>query len=182
MTDFAADPIVNVVHRGIKEPIRLLLDSNYFTAALILMYSAIDTMAHLSCPPGKTKERKKNFIAWCEKYIQLPGQDQLTGLELFGARCGLLHTHSATSDLSIKGQVREMSYADKLTPPIKYVPSVAPDQVIVSATALIEAFLSGIDRYLIDIYKDPEMGKLADQRFQNILHRFPYKTVSQPVA
>jgi hypothetical protein len=182
VTDLMEDPVLNVVNLGIKEPIRLLLENHHFAAALILTFAGIDAVAHLASAAGKTKERRKNFIAWCESYLVLPGKHQLTGLELYAARCGLLHTHSGASDLSQEGRARVLHYADALEPPVKYVPSVDPNLVAVSIQALVESFFTGVERCMVDIYKDPERAHLADRRFANLLHCFPYVPEPKPVA
>ena len=50
MVDPNRDPIINVIHNGIKRGIRVALENNCLPAALILIYSGIDTMAYLNMP------------------------------------------------------------------------------------------------------------------------------------
>jgi hypothetical protein len=55
-------------------------------------------MAFLGMPKGQESVTKADFVAWSERYIHLPGPEKLTGLDLYGARCGLLHNYSVYSD------------------------------------------------------------------------------------
>jgi hypothetical protein len=110
---FAEDLLINLVHRGIKEPIRLLLDNRFFTAALTLVYCGIDAMAFLGLPPEQEEVRRPDFISWCDRYLVLPGDAAPTGIEFYGARCGALHTHSGTSGFSRRGGARLIQYANR---------------------------------------------------------------------
>jgi hypothetical protein len=47
------DPVVNVVHRGIKPDIRLLLDNGGYRGAILLTHAGMDTIAFLSMPAGQ---------------------------------------------------------------------------------------------------------------------------------
>lgn len=175
MTDLANDPIINVVHTGIKKPIRLLLEADCFPAALALTFSGIETMAFLAMPEGQEEVKRTDFADWCDRYIRFSGKEQVTGLEFYGARCGLLHTHSPISRLSKQGKVRVIIYADRLEPPVKFDPAISPSVVMVSIAALVDAFFAGVDRFLIDVFKNPDRGKRVDARFQWLFHTYPYK-------
>ncbi len=167
-----SDPIINVIHDGIKEPIRLLIAECHFPAALALIYSGIDTMAYLGLPEGSNKVKGVDFEEWCDRYIQFPGRENVSGLELYGARCGILHTHSATSSLSRSGKVREIFYDDKANPPVLSNKEDAPDTVIVSISALMEVFFSGVDRFLVDVFADERRAVIANERLESLLHLF----------
>ena len=65
------DPLTNIVYAGLKDPIRLLLDNQYYFAALALIFSGIDAMAYLGIPDSKEKVDSGDFIAWCDRYIDL---------------------------------------------------------------------------------------------------------------
>ena len=46
--DLDRDPIVSVVHRGIKADIRTLLDHEGYRGAVLLTYAGMDAMADLT--------------------------------------------------------------------------------------------------------------------------------------
>jgi hypothetical protein len=64
---------------------------------------------------------------------------------------------------------------DKAVPPIIFRPEVQPGYVMVSIPALRDALFEGMDRFLVNLYKDPNSkeAKLADKRFQSFVHKTP---------
>lgn len=62
----------------------------------------------------RCRQRCGDGIPWCEKYIlpRLKTEDgkPLTALDLYGARCGILHTSTSVSSVAEKGEARQISY------------------------------------------------------------------------
>ena len=175
MTDFTIDPIINVIHNGIKGPIRLLLDNDFEPAAIKLIFAGIDTMAYLDMPATQTDVTRQGFVKWCERYIHFPCKEQLSGLDLYGARCSVLHAHSSASKLSREGKCRMIGYADHMVPEVAYQPSKSKEFVVVSIRGLAEALFTGIDKFLIDLFANREKATVAENRLQNMLHTLPYE-------
>jgi len=166
------DPIRNVIHDGIKQPIRLLLEHDHYRAALILTFACLDSMAYLGMPVTQTEVTKNDFVAWAERYIRIPADPPISGLEWYGARCGLVHTYTPYSKLSREKDCRIIGYVDDMIPPVRFDPTISPTLVIISARALIQAFLAGIDAFLIDLYVDQKRAQVADQRFTAMFHNY----------
>lgn len=173
------DPIINVVHQGIKNGIRVTLENSCFSSAIILIYSGIDTMAFLGMPSTQTDVTRNDFINWCDKYIKFHCNEQLTGLDLYGARCGVLHNHSSYSRLSRSGQCRLIGYMSKSVPEIRYEPKVSKELVLVSVPALAGAFFEGVDKFLIDLFANKDKAKIAEERFKTLLHTLQVNSQSQ---
>lgn len=77
---------------------------------LVLIYTAIDTLAWVLHGDKVTNVRHR-FTALCESYV-LPGSDiQCTALELYAARCSVLHTLGWESELSRSGKTRSVFYS-----------------------------------------------------------------------
>jgi hypothetical protein len=81
--------------------------------ALVLIYSHIDTLAWA----GSAKEKQSNrrtFEAWVSQWL-LPelqvDAPTLTAADLYGARCGILHSLTSKSDLSSSGAAKQIAYA-----------------------------------------------------------------------
>ncbi len=180
MTDLARDPIINVIYNDIKGPIRFLLDNHFEPAAVKLTYAGIDTMAYLGMPSSQTDVTREDFVKWAERYIHFPCKEQLSGLDLYGARCSVLHAHSSASKLSRGGKCRMVGYVDQRVPEVAYQPEVSKEFVIVSIRGLVEAFFTGIDWFLIDLFVNREKATVAENRLQNMLHTLPYEHTSQP--
>jgi hypothetical protein len=139
--------------------------------ALILLYSGIDIAAALDSAKPSVRER---FIDWVDKYL-LPGSSlKCTADDLYGARCGLVHTYSPVSDLSKTGKVNTISYAWKPSTEAQLQKLVnagaelsrrvnAPIETFipVQGEGLIESFRSGIAVFLADLENDPARANVA---------------------
>lgn len=91
------------------EGIGICLKNGLQIPALVLLYSAIDVVAWLACDDPKAIP-KDRFMAWVEDYV-LPGSSlTCSALDLYSARCGLLHTLTPDSHLSNMGEARIVSY------------------------------------------------------------------------
>lgn len=86
------------------------LDQRLWEPALILLYSNIDALAWLGCPEGRSDVTRADFIAWVSAYmLPIEGSD-CTAEDLYAARCGLLHTHTADSRLNRNRLARRVYY------------------------------------------------------------------------
>lgn len=171
---FDDDPVVNVIYIGIKKPIQLCRDNQCERAALQLMYAAIDSLAQLGLPPSETRCSRTHYGAWCTKYLKFNVCEEVKGLEWFAARCGFLHSYSATSDLSAAGEVRMIGYYSGEGPDVIYNASESTDLVMVRVEGLLDAFFAGLDAFLIDLYKDLDKG-LVERRFSEMFHVLPWE-------
>lgn len=174
MSPLAEDLILRVIEDGIKRPIRILLEQRCYPAALVLMYSGMDTMAYLDMPAEKTDVMRSDFIEWAEKYMTLSDGQQLTAPDLYGARCSVLHG-GAHSRFSREGKGKMIGYfiTRTMQPPID--PEAAETTlVMISVEELIEAFFAAVDRFLNDLARDEQKAAVAEQRLNLLLRTFPY--------
>jgi hypothetical protein len=168
MTDLGDDLVMKFV-RDLTEPVRLLLANNYWTAAMKLLYSGIDSLAFLGLPADRVEVEREDFQDWCSRYVDLGHKDQPIAEELYAARCGLLHSHSTASRASRTRGCREIDYVDHMIPVVRYTPTGLPGHVLVAADALAQAFFDGVGRFLVAVYRDAERAKLADERLQRVI-------------
>jgi hypothetical protein len=106
------------------------------------MLSAIDAMAYLCMAEAQEDVRRSDFIKWADRYIRFPGKEQVTGANLYGARCATLHNFGAQSKLSSTGQCRVILWMDKAVPPVTFEPNL-PTFVMVSIPALRDVLIEG---------------------------------------
>ena len=99
-------------------------------------------MAYLAMPQDQTDVLGKDFIDLADRYIKFPCKNQLTGTDLYGARCAMVHTYSVNSRMSREGKARLIGYMDKSMPEVRYNPKVNKQLVLVSVPALAERVLS----------------------------------------
>src|SRR2546430_100050 len=88
--------------------IKMLLDARHTLPALVLLYSAIDVFASLLRPETEPDTNGRHFKKWAEDYMIGPSGLAVGPEDLWGARCGLLHTHAPSSRVSRQGQAHEL--------------------------------------------------------------------------
>src|SRR4051812_8319969 len=90
---------------GIHHCLRLKL----ILPALILLYTGFDVMGSVESQPGEGT--RASFTRWVEKYVLVQGTLPCTALDLYAARCGVLHTFTAEADLVANQKARRIIYA-----------------------------------------------------------------------
>ena len=166
MANTADESLYNVLLNGIIKDVNDARARKSYRATLILVYSGIDAMAHLTMPAGKDKVTRADFVTWAENYLRFRGTDKqptlaLPGLELYAARCALVHTYSAEADLHKEGKVkRQIGYGDEFLPEVAHKDDVE-HLVMVSIRGLVDAFSRGIAATLQDIKGDEERAPAA---------------------
>lgn len=127
--------IDRVIERGIKRPVRMLIENRSFAAALVLIYSAIDMMAFLSLPEGRQDVMRSDFMRWAEAYLigELP--DGIFAKDLYGARCGVLR--GTESRMAREGGCRRIRYEE-----------VAGAEIVLPVETLADAFFLAVDHFV----------------------------------
>ncbi len=170
--DMLSDPVFNVIYRGFKEPVKHCMENGHSRAALTLIFTSIDAMAKLGMPEKNEKSGRKFFNEWCNKYLILTGIETIEGIEWFAARSGLIHNYTAESELSRDGKARMIGYYTGQGPDIRYDPEVSNELVLVRIEGLVKAYFDGIDRFIIDLYKNND-HKVIHSRFEKMYHDAP---------
>ena len=79
-------------------------------SALTLIYSAVDALAALTRERQEVRATRKEFVTWVSGYLLPELGIELTALDVYGARCGIVHTYAPTSDLSKSGEAKLIVY------------------------------------------------------------------------
>jgi hypothetical protein len=138
--------------------IDLCFERTLVLPGLILLYAGIDAMAWLS-KPNEADSVGDSFQVWVKTYLlrchkgEVGTPDQVA-LDLFGARCALLHAQIAESDLSRKAKAREVHYrfangtglvpVEGMNAPVLNI-FVDPNWLRKSFESAVEAFGAAID-------------------------------------
>lgn len=128
--------------------IRMCIEKNLLSPALILIYSTFDSYAWMVVQEdvASVRQRFERFVnEWVLPNHPLP----LTAVDIFAARCAILHRLTPDSDLSKKGAARRVLYAWGSGETSKLAAAaarVAPDCVAVHiedlANALFDSMLA----------------------------------------
>jgi hypothetical protein len=169
-----SDQLTNVLLDGICGDIRFALKHGRNRSALILIFSGIDAMASLEKNDGKNDVRER-FANWVNEYMQF-GDWPEAGLELYGARCGILHTYGPISNLFEKGQVRLIGYTSGDGRDVIQ----SAELVLVSVEGLAFQFFRGIARYLESLLSEPTKRAKAAPRIQQMYQEFDLNTELAP--
>jgi hypothetical protein len=151
------------------------IEKKYIGPALILIYSGIDTVGWLSS--NEDYATRNSFMKWVDAYLLKEKPLQCTSLELYAARCGLLHTFTADSKLSSTGEARRICYSwgtgnvHDLHRTLQWAGN-ASEHVAVHVNDLYEAWRLGVLKFTDELEKTPErkrqVYKKADKFFSDL--------------
>jgi hypothetical protein len=139
------------------------LKNNRVNPALILLYSAIDSFSFLT--DRENKKSKQSFIDWVDKWmLNKPGLN-FSSIDIYAARCGLLHRQTSESDLSMKKEAKEFYYVhgskpiEPLNASIKNTLAIRDKVIAIRIEELLTSFRIGMDDCMTEIRKDYEWDK-----------------------
>ncbi|MCG5239215.1 hypothetical protein ACIU1J_00970 [Azospirillum doebereinerae] len=149
------------------DAIALCLDNDLRTPALVLIYTGIDIMAALSRPALVKKTGKRQFIKWAEHHMGCQERIGVSGLDLYAARCGIVHTATAESSLSDDGNARRIFYSwghrDKPEPTAGAEIPGRTD-VVVRIEDLADALCASVALFRREVRDDPVLASLVRRR------------------
>jgi hypothetical protein len=151
-----------------------LVTANQYMQALVLLYSAIDTLAWVSRSAGDVT--RADFCRWVDVYMQPQSRLGCTAEDLYGARCSILHSSAAESKLSREGRVNELWYVTSphaVTRLEAYVQKVGAQAKVVYFSSLVAAFADGIMQFSDDLAADPSQHAQCSERLKRWLRFLP---------
>lgn len=153
---------------NIIKSIELCLNAKLQISSLVLLYSGIDIVAWLNRPVSKERATKKDFIRWVDDYLLPSTNIKCEAIDLYAARCAIVHSYSFSSKLSKEGEAKEIYYSwGKAN--IKSLQNDIDRRSKKSAIAIhindfLEAFKEGIEKFKLSIKSDKEKGKIICDR------------------
>jgi len=150
------------------------------TAAVAMAFICIDTMAFLRLPAGKDKQGRADFIAWVDTYLK--GHEtqpyQYRGIDVYGARCALLHAFSSEVDYHHQyPDAKKFGYHDGGKH--AYDPGVDEHLVIIGTASFLNDVGLGVHAFLQDWKRDMDLRARAASRLPKVLATFPAASVSE---
>jgi hypothetical protein len=157
--------------------IRLCLRSGLQLPALILVYVGIDAFGALGRPLGQKRKTGKDFIAWADRYMVKPSSLSVTAVELYGARCGLLHTLGSDSNLSDAGKMRPVVYSwgdRNVGPANSLLEQIELPGVVAKIENIADAFVEGIALFGQEVDATPKLEDEVSSRARKMFGQFPH--------
>lgn len=150
--------ILNQNFKKLYNAIELCIKNSLEIPSLILIYSAIDIAGWLNSENPNEKVID-SFTNWVDRYM-LPAKPlECTALDLYGARCGLLHNLSPDSTQSKYGKVRKILYASKCIELSKLQEMIKlaniSNCVVIKSGDLIKSYRLGLDAFMKELQADP---------------------------
>jgi hypothetical protein len=142
-------------------------------AAVAMVYVFIDTMAFLAMPAGQTAQTRKDFISWVDTYLKAESSQryQYRGLDVYAARCSLLHAFSAEADAHRKDpSVSVFGYLDN--GPHAFDPAESPRLAMISVAVLIRDLCKATERFVGDWLSDHTLRARVASRLPALYNTF----------
>ena len=145
-------------------------------ANVVMVCVFIDTMAFLAMPAGQTAQTRKDFISWVDTYLKAgPSQPyQYRGLDVYAARCSLLHAFSAEADAHRKDpSVCLFGYTDN--GPHAFDPSESTRLAIISVAVLIRDLCKRTEHFVGDWLSDHALRQQVASKLPALYNTFQIK-------
>lgn len=144
------------------------VQSDRYLAAAQLLLNAVDIISGLTRPAHQEDTTRKEFIAWADKFMSLKGNKyQLTGTDIYAARCGFSHGYTPHPKLVREGKAKTLSYVDASTMPVM---TDDGSLIIVSLKHLKEAFTEGLIATMKEINSSVELSTLVNPRLDAMFY------------
>jgi hypothetical protein len=151
---------------AVLEVIDDCLQKRRLMPGLVLLYSAVDAVASLERCPGEGT--KVAFMRWVNAHMLKGFPLACTALELYAARCGIVHNYAAESDLSRKGRGRRIFYAwgTAKAEDLQKAADIlhTTDCVSVHVEDMVSAFPKGLANYFDEINDDKARQERVSKR------------------
>jgi len=146
----------------------ICLQNQYWLSAVKLIYSGIDNLAWLSRVHDRPNVKKKDFMDFVDKYLLPDSGLRCSSEELYSARCGLLHSNTAQSEISRSGRARYLSYATGHSSEERGYEHMLPESrhrnVVIHIDKLYNAYNRSIDRLNQRISEEANFADLIYRR------------------
>ena len=144
---------------------------------LILIYSTIDSFSSLA--NRSNKKGRKVFMNWVRDWMLGNTSLKCNEIDIYAARCGLLHQNISESDLSKAGEAREIFYCwgqsdiriiEETIKKRKRQDSVVALRIEDLITSLKEAIVLNLEKISTDKDWEKEFQRKGRKYFVNIMH------------
>ena len=154
-------------YNDILKSIKICKDKDFIESIFILTYAMIDSLSWLNSAEQNISNRniKKDFIDFSNEYIVNQISQNISGEELYNARCAVVHTISARSQNNIRYNSRYICYSNSrestITGNIK-LQEINENAVCINANELLIALVEAKTLFFNKI-------KNSDEKKNNIM-------------
>lgn len=156
------------------QQLKALDESDFPAAAVVMTFLGIDMMAYLSLPIDKSKQTRKDFMAWVDQYMEChPEQPyKYRGKDLYAARCALLHAFSAETEMhATDDDIFVISYHDGGKH--AYDPAIDKRFVVLGTKSLINDYIAGVEKFLQKAIADDDLRLRISSKINGVIQTIP---------
>lgn len=142
-------------------------------SAVAMAYICIDTMAFLSLSVGRDTQGKADFIAWVDTYLKgSPKQPyQYRGLDVYAARCALLHAFGSMADFHGKNKnAKTFMYSNGGKH--VYAPAKNDRLVIIGTASFLNDIVHAVTSFMDACQADADLRQRVAKRLPKVLENF----------
>ena len=158
----------------------LLYENRLYGQVLVLIYSFIDSAGLLDAPSSQSRATGESFKNWVKKYITSDPQTNFNEVDLWSARCAVLHTFTSQSDLSNSGNAKELHYfsgPNDSSEAQAFISQIKTMQHIpVHIDGLYQTLLKAIEKFAPDLATNCESDKAYEIRLNKVLQQYSVTT------
>lgn len=172
--------------RGMRAGIKACERAKCVVSALTLIYSSVDALAALTRTSPDALTTRAEFLGWVEKYFipELGRELGLTSLDLYAARCGVVHTYGPASQLSRTGRAKMLIYKwrDGHRPDDPVLLERAREATVIEIDDLIDGLDRAVQRFEGDIAGDASLRSRVECNIADLLCYEPWHPIAIIVA
>lgn len=157
-------------------------ESKLLPPTLVLIYSSIETAGWLH-NEDPSAGSKKVFTEWVNRYLLKANSMHCTALDLYAARCGMVHTLTSDADLIDQGKARRVCYAwgnaraEDLQESINRMNKSA-ELVAVHIWELYNAWKRGLAAFHTELENDAPRAARVSERARKFFGHLPTLTIT----
>ena len=144
------------------------------TAALAMAFVCIDTMTFLALPLDRDQQTRQDFIDWVDMYLKGHEEQlyQYRGIDVYGARCALLHAFSTEAAYHQKFPgAKKFGYHDGGKH--AYDPSVDDRLVLIGTASFLDDVVRAVGAFVEEWKADANLRARVAPRLSKVLETFP---------
>ncbi len=160
--------------KGLVVEIKTCEKAGATTSAVAMAFVCIDTMAYLSLPADRETQGKGDFIAWVDAHLKGHADQpyQYRGLDVYGARCAVLHAFGSESDFHEKNKdAKKFGYHDGGKH--GYDPKVDERLVIIGTASFLNDVVHAVTSFFDVCKNDADLRARVEKRLPKVLASFP---------
>lgn len=160
--------------KGLIAEIKTCEKAGATTSAVAMAFVCIDTMTFLALPAGRETQGNADFIAWVDQHLKGHADQpyQYRGLDVYGARCAVLHAFGSESDFHEKNKdAKKFGYHDGGKH--GYDPAVDERLVLIGTASFLNDVVHAVSSFLDACKSDADLRARVEARLPRVLASFP---------